>query len=153
MPRRRASVPSSSDVDYTSLRKGKKGGRAFDSLVLQAEAPTRKEISQQDLAAKARTLRDTSVDVLKAMEDAKLGDDQALLPYQPTPSINPPRPRTLAAGYDPQTKTLRVRFRDGTPWAYYDVEPREWRNFTRVKSPGRYINRTLNQHPYSRDDF
>lgn len=85
-----------------------------------------------------------------AFEALENGDDSVLLPYQPTPSINPPRPRTLAAGYDSQTQTLRVRFRDGAIYEYYDVPQNVWRNFRRVKSPGRLINRTLNNYDYSR---
>jgi hypothetical protein len=97
--------------------------------------------------------RNRSDDIDQAITLARAGDDTLLLPYQPTPSINPPRPRTVAAGYDKDTETLRVRFRDGTPWEYYDVPPRVWRNFKRVKSPGRFINRTLNNYPYARGDF
>jgi hypothetical protein len=77
----------------------------------------------------------------EALSQARSGDDSMLLPYQPTPSINPPRPRTLAAGYDASTRTLRVRFRDGTGYEYYNVSPQTWQNFKRVKSPGRAINR------------
>jgi hypothetical protein len=91
-----------------------------------------------------------SYETALAMQDAREGDDSLLLPYQPTPSIDPPRPRTLAAGYDAKTKTLRVRFRDGVGYEYYDVPPSVWRNFKRVKSPGRLINRTLNNYPYAR---
>lgn len=87
-----------------------------------------------------------------ALEAAQSGDDSLLLPYQPTPSINPPRPRTRAAGYDAETRTLRVRFRDGTVYGYYDVPPNVWRNFKRVKSPGRAVNRTLNNYSYARED-
>lgn len=81
----------------------------------------------------------------------------------PTNTTNPERPRTLQAGYererDPETGrmgptgTLRVRFRDGTPWEYYDVPPNVWRNFKRVKSPGRFINRVLNNFDYGRGNF
>lgn len=88
-----------------------------------------------------------------AIAAAKEGDDSMLLPYQPTPSINPPRPRTRAMGYDPKTETLRVRFRDGKGYEYYDVPPRVWRNIKRVKSPGRAINRTLNFYPYAEADW
>ena len=77
----------------------------------------------------------------EAIEMAENGDDSLLLPYQPTPSINPPRPRTLAAGYDRSSETMRVRFRDGAVYEYYNVPPRVWNNFKRVKSPGRAINR------------
>lgn len=94
-----------------------------------------------------------NIDEAIALLDARDGYDYGLLPYQPTPSINPPRPRTLAAGYDKDSRTLRVRFRDGTPWEYYDVPPDVWRRFQRVKSPGRFINRVLNDYEYARGNF
>lgn len=71
----------------------------------------------------------------------------------PTRTIDPFRPRTLEAGYERETRTLRVRFRDGTPWEYYDVSPEEWQQFKRVRSPGRFINRRLNAHDYQRGNF
>lgn len=84
-----------------------------------------------------------------ALDLAREGNDSFLLPYQPTPSINPPRPRTVAAGYNRETNTMRVRFRDGQIYEYFDVPDRVWRNFKRVKSPGRAINRTLNHYAYA----
>lgn len=102
---------------------------------------------------KEKARRGADEALLTALEASRAGDDSLLLPYQPTPSINPPRPRTRAAGYDPLTRVLRVRFRDGTGYAYYDVPPNVWRNFKRVKSPGRAINRTLNNYAYAREDF
>ncbi len=85
-----------------------------------------------------------------AIIQARAGNDTALLPYTPTPSINPPRPRTQAAGYTPETQTLYVKFRDGALYEYYDVPPNVWRNFQRVKSPGRAVNRVLNNYAYAR---
>lgn len=85
----------------------------------------------------------------EAIELAEVGDYSLLLPYQPTPSINPPRPRTLMAGYDSRSQTLRVRFRNGQVYEYYNVPPNIWRNFRRAPSPGRYINRVLNGFPYA----
>lgn len=104
------------------------------------------------LTARARAQRAMTYDTAMAMQAAKQGDDSELLPYQPTPSINPPRPRTLAAGYDKDSKVMRVRFRDGTVYGYADVTPTEWRNFKRVKSPGRAINRTFDYKDYWRED-
>jgi hypothetical protein len=101
------------------------------------------------LTARARAQRAMTYDTAMAIQEAKSGDDSELLPYRPTPSINPPRPRTLAAGYDKDTQVLRVRFRDGVGYEYYDVSPREAAAFKRVKSPGRYINRVLNHHDYA----
>lgn len=101
----------------------------------------------------ARTAREMDYQTALDIQDAKEGDDTALLPYQPTPSINPGRPRTVAAGYDSKTQTMRVRFREGVAYEYYDVPPQVWRNFRRVKSPGRFINRTLNHYPYAPVDY
>lgn len=81
---------------------------------------------------------------------ARAGDDSGLFPYTPTPSIDPPRPRTQAAGYSKETQTLRVKFRQGAVYEYYDVPANVWRNFQRVKSPGKFINRTLNNYAYAR---
>jgi hypothetical protein len=63
--------------------------------------------------AKAEAEGTLSPFIQQAIRMAREGDDSMLLPYQPTPSINPPRPRTLAAGYDRESRTLRVRFRAG----------------------------------------
>ena len=91
------------------------------------------------------------------------GVDYTFPQVDPTSTTNPERPRTLQAGYHrerdeetgrlAETGTLRVRFRDGTPWEYYDVPPNVWRNFRRVKSPGRFINRVLNNYDYGRGNF
>jgi hypothetical protein len=108
-----------------------------------------RNIAQAEAAA-AQANEDMSEATRAALEMAAEGDDTVLLSYQPTPSINPPRPRTLAAGYDRETGTMRVRFREGALYAYYEVTPQEWRNFRRVKSPGRAINRTFNFKPYER---
>jgi hypothetical protein len=97
----------------------------------------------------ARASINRDFDVKAAIAEAQGGDTSILLPYQPTPSINPPRPRTLAAGYDAKEKTLRVQFRNGQVYEYYDVPPNIWRNFKRVQSPGRAVNRVLNNFSYA----
>lgn len=89
----------------------------------------------------------TPEDIIKA----RAGDDSGLLPYQPTPTINPGRPRTLAAGYDENAMTLRVKFRDGDMYGYYNVPPSVWMRFQRAQSPGRFINTTLNRYPYTKE--
>jgi hypothetical protein len=107
-----------------------------------SQEPARLEANQQ-----------MSFDTALALQAAKDGDDSVLLPYQPTPSINPPRPRTLAAGYDRDTQTLRIRFREGAVYAYNGVSQREWANFRRVKSPGRFVNRVLNHKDYYQESW
>lgn len=131
-------------------------GALFQDRYGFEERAARRRAQQQGgqaASARARAGRNVGVELLDQLTAAHLGDDSLLLPYQPTNTVNPDRPRTLAAGYDKDSRTLRVRFRDGTPWAYYDVPPRVWRNFKRVQSPGRFINRVLNSYAYSRDDF
>jgi hypothetical protein len=61
--------------------------------------------------------------------------------------------RVAEAGYSTDSHTLYVRFVDGTPWQYNNVEPNVWRNFRRSASAGRYINRVLNNYSYGRSNF
>lgn len=56
----------------------------------------------------------------------------------PTSSTNYSRPRTVAAGYDPESNTLTVVFRDGTVYNYYGVTPSEWMAFYSSYSKGRH---------------
>lgn len=90
-------------------------------------------------------------------EEEWVGADGRVPQIDPTPTTNPMKPRTLRAGYIKErgaaTGTLWVIFRDGTPWEYEDVPQNVWRNFRRVKSPGRFINRVLNNFDYHRGDF
>jgi hypothetical protein len=137
-------------------RNPKRGGRnnranAYEQLSFDFGDLNKPEppISIPNPAARAGSRRVMSQGLADAIQLAKDGDDFDLLPYQPTPSINPPRPRTLAAGYDRDSQTLRVRFRNGQVYGYYNVPPNVWRNFKRVKSPGRAINRTLNNFAYA----
>lgn len=68
--------------------------------------------------------------------------DMVMLTDIPTSSTNYSRPRTVAAGYDPNTKTMTVVFRDGTFYNYYDVSAGEWENFSASYSKGRpWLNR------------
>lgn len=61
--------------------------------------------------------------------------------------------RIREAGYQPKTQTLYVRFVDGTPWEYRDVPVSVWRNLRRSASPGRFVNRVLNQYDYGKSNF
>jgi hypothetical protein len=80
---------------------------------------------------------------------------------RPTNTINPPRPRSLAAAYNVQEELLYICFRgtkqangwaDGAIYEYQNVSPDEWREVRNTVSTGRYINSTLNHHPYTRID-
>lgn len=78
----------------------------------------------------------------------------------PTPTINPERPRTIAAGYSTAHQILRLRFRPGASAAspqgavydYYDVTPDEFRVIRAhiINSTGRYLNNQLAAKEYTR---
>lgn len=109
----------------------------------------------------------TAEDLLRFTEEQEYGvsaHDEGTYHFpqvSPTKTINPPRPRTMEAGWeriaDPNHPAypgiLRVRFRDGTPWEYYRVPSSVWQRFKRVASPGRFVNRVLNNYEYGRGDF
>ncbi|WP_159048639.1 KTSC domain-containing protein [Streptomyces sp. NRRL F-4489] len=95
---------------------------------------------------------------LAAFED---GDTAALFTFSTYPdhTVNPERPRTVAAGYDYKTHTLRIQFRNGEQgrgrpggpvYEYYRVSESQWRHVRKATSEGRYINSTLRNHPYRR---
>lgn len=61
--------------------------------------------------------------------------------------------RVTEARYDSGLQQIHVIFRDGTPWVYDGVETNVWRNFRRSASPGRFINRVLNNYTYYQGGF
>lgn len=123
-----------------------RAGSAWNREFFGPEAARAVPPTDENRQAISRALPSTYEEIEMALD----GDDEALLSYQPTPTINPNRPRTLAAGYDPRAQTLFIKFRDGTYYTYYNVAPSVWWRFQRAQSPGRFINTTLNYHPYNR---
>jgi len=103
------------------------------------------DLNATQIQAAQRTDLRTEQEIAQAVN----GNDRALLPYQPTATIDPKRPRTLAAGYDERSQTLRIKFRDGEYYTYYNIPPSVWYRFQRTNSPGRFINSTLNNFPYN----
>lgn len=134
-----------------------RAGAAWDSVFLGSSSygtvdptPVQPAVGNENVQeVRRRTNVNARFHVAQDIIDAVNGDDKPLLPYQPTPTINPGRPRTLAAGYDENAMTLRVKFRDGDVYGYYNVPPSVWARFQRASSPGRFINSTLNRYPYT----
>lgn len=60
--------------------------------------------------------------------------------------------RIATAGYDVDSQRLYVLFHKpfpgGTPWTYEGVPPNVWRNLKRSESPGKFVNRVLNNYNY-----
>lgn len=83
---------------------------------------------------------------LRALQAEPVVEDlPRMLPFNST--------RVAQAGYSTTSRTLYVRFQDGTPWQYNNVEPNVWRNFRRSQSQGKFINRVLNNYSYGRSTF
>jgi hypothetical protein len=61
----------------------------------------------------------------------------------PTATSNPPRPRTHRGSYSAKERTLRLQFRNGRVYGYYEVPANVWRDLKQVGSTGRFINRRL----------
>lgn len=68
--------------------------------------------------------------------------DDIAFSISPTVTSMPPRPRTLEAGYDEDTGTLRIRFREGAVYDYTDVSPQTWEDLQRERaSTGKWMAR------------
>jgi hypothetical protein len=80
-------------------------------------------------------------------------DEYGYVWVEPSPTINPARPRTQRIGYSLAERRIRTIFRDGTKWAYEDVSPQEWERVRRTASTGRFIGRVLDHHPYGPDNW
>lgn len=150
--RRRGNVP---EIDLSTRKKP----TFYEEMVLRNPPNLRQSPGQVAAAASDELDADSSPELRMAIDMAREGDDIILMPYQPTRTINPGRPRTRAIGYNAASRTMWIRFREPRPglpgavYEYYDVEPRHWKNIKRVKSPGQYINRQLNNYPYNRTDI
>lgn len=55
------------------------------------------------------------------------------------PTSNPARPRALTIGYNPNTSTLIVVFRDNTWWQYNNVPVDVWLGLRNSSSTGKYL--------------
>lgn len=73
--------------------------------------------------------------------------DPAPITIPHTSTSNPERPRTVAAGYDPERQVLTVVFRDGTFYNYYTVGESDWEGFKSIESKGPYIHAFLDGKP------
>jgi hypothetical protein len=80
-------------------------------------------------------------------ENVRADELPAPITIIPTSTINPERPRTVAAGYDSAQRKLTVIFRDGTYYNYFEVPASEWNNFKRARSKGRFILAYLDTKP------
>lgn len=119
---------------------GKQLGRIFSDQL------TQQDVNQGFQAAGeyyAPTSYGTSQTATDEDVDRAGGNTPSFMEWDiPTSSTNYQRPRTVAAGYDPDRQTMTVVFRDGTFYNYYEVTPGEWEAFHASYSKGRpWLNR------------
>jgi hypothetical protein len=57
------------------------------------------------------------------------------------PTSNAERPRAKTLGYNPNTNTLYIVFRDNTWWEYRNVPTQHWIGLQNAESTGRYLNK------------
>jgi hypothetical protein len=92
---------------------------------------------------------DTGELTVPGMKGPQEGESSSAAPITvvPTSSSDTRRPRTVAAGYDPDRGVLTVVFRDGTWYNYYEVTKDEWTSFKGTVSKGKYIYKFLDYKP------
>lgn len=129
----------------------------FESPLSSAEDVAAAQARYERTAAKARGLGFTEQELADYYYDPKsldyyLGNEytgsanvfetglSALLTDVPTSTTNYRRPRTVAAGYDPENRIVTVIFRDGTAWNYYGVPDDAWIKFHQSITKGPFLD-------------
>ena len=108
--------------------------------------PTKKQLA----TAKARF--DQVSEELSRLNDfdSRIPKDvlQAGTKMETAPTSNPERPRAKSLGYNPNTNTLYVVFRDNTWWEYRNVPVSMWVGIQNSSSTGKYLSKSgLDQWP------
>lgn len=121
-------------------REGKQAGRIFSDNLTEDDTAQGYLGAGEYYAPRSYDISQTAnADVI----DMAQGDQSAFIQKDvPTSTTNYSRPRTVAAGYDPERQTMTVVFRDGTFYNYYEVTQSEWDAFRASYSKGRpWLNR------------
>jgi hypothetical protein len=100
--------------------------------------------------AKIKSRFDEVSDALAATNDFKsvIPRDvkEAGVRMETAPTSNPERPRAKTLGYNPNTNTLYIVFRDNTWWEYRNVPVSMWVGIQNSSSTGKYLAKSgLNQ--------
>lgn len=67
---------------------------------------------------------------------------EAGVKLETAPTSNPERPRAKSLGYNPNTGTLYVVFRDNTWWEYRNVPVSMWVGIQNSSSTGKYLSKS-----------
>lgn len=153
MPGRRSAPPRSRTPAAPSAPRAP-GPAQQGSLFPNSVAPPTESRPGATQHPQARTYR---------RADQSLRDDEGWAWVNPSstawPNVqgNPPGPRTQVAGYNRDERTVRILFRPdkggrAATYEYREVPPDVWERIRRTASTGRFINRILDDYPYSRTD-
>ena len=89
---------------------------------------------EQRVAREQTTQEQTGWDVAIPKDVENVGTELTT-----APTINPKRPRALTIGYNPNSNTLIVVFRDNTWWQYNNVPVDMWMGLRNSASTGKYL--------------
>ena len=134
----RSSIPSWDDMEKSYNKPSNKDSNLprFDDVMFG------KMVSQRQ-GREQTTEEQTGWDVAIPNDVENVGTELTA-----APTINPKRPRALTIGYNPNTRTLLVVFRDNTWWQYNNVPVDMWMGLRNSASTGKYLREEgLDQWP------
>lgn len=83
------------------------------------------------------------------------GNDDGLVPHSTkAQSSNPKKPRTTKMGYNYMARELRVKFRGGARYVYYNVPPDVWEEILSADSVGTYMeDHIVHSYMYDQETY
>lgn len=89
---------------------------------------------EQRTAREQTTVQQTGWDIAIPNDVENVGTELTT-----APTTNPKRPRALTIGYNPNSRTLIVVFRDNTWWQYNNVPVDMWTSLRSSQSTGKFL--------------
>lgn len=105
--------------------------------------PTAQELLERTAPRPSTGAMPTAAELLGDWESVTPEGEDDYAIYAPTASSEPARPRTLEMTYSPSRQILRVVYRNGGTYEYYDFPRALWAQVKRVKSPGKFLDRRV----------
>lgn len=97
-------------------------------------------VDSPSMPTAAELLASTSGEGAEVVRGEKIDRTEYL---SPPPSLDPDRPRAREATYNPDTGTLRVVFRNGGSYEYFQVPHQTWRALKNNQSFGQTLDRLV----------
>jgi len=128
-------VPSWDEMNQQSTPPTNKNSNlpTYDEIVFKRQVEQRADRNQEDSGSWDVTVPKDIQDANEAELDS-IGSEQMV-----APTSNAKRPRALTIGYNADTRTLIVVFRDNTWWQYNDVPAHMWIGLRNSGSTGEFL--------------